>query len=184
MSEKDDPEVHGGLLQVLPGIELRDWFAGQALAGGHAEHDAYDVADTVLRDRPGGAREAKRLSRLAEIGELAVKDWLGTASTINADLREAIEQYRDDYMRTKTDPAPESAPDDVPLFLDDELNQAIDFARAGEIQPPPRGTVAEGVLEQGAHPALHKVGARRNADNEHRDLAVLVRDANGEDELT
>ncbi len=166
MSAKD-------LLPAPGAIELRDWLAGQALAGGHDEHDAYDVADTVLRDRPAGAREAKRLSRLAEIGELAVKEWTGATNADSADLREAIEQYLDDYMRTKTDPAPETPPDDVPLFLDDELNQAIDFARAGEIQPP-SGTVAEGVLEPGAHPA----------QSEHRDLAVLVRDANGEDELT
>ena len=61
MSEKDGgkafptPAGHhieaGARVEVYEGMTLRDWFAGQALAGGALPQDCYIRADKVLAER-------------------------------------------------------------------------------------------------------------------------------------
>lgn len=60
------PDYHGDRPHLESGMTLRDWFAGQALAGLLADgknsgrfadiaSDAYDFADAMLAARKGGA---------------------------------------------------------------------------------------------------------------------------------
>ena len=63
--EVRDPVTGCGIMQGASGMSLRDWFAGQALAGFLASgphdceldgiaHDAYLAADAMLDARKGG----------------------------------------------------------------------------------------------------------------------------------
>lgn len=50
--------------------------------------------------------DAERMRRLAEIGELALKDWCGATNADQNPLREAIETFLADFMRSPTLPPP------------------------------------------------------------------------------
>lgn len=63
VSEKDLADA-GLNSRLHPGMSLRDWFAGQALACGVRSHAvAYEIADEFLEERAKTAQEKKEESQ-------------------------------------------------------------------------------------------------------------------------
>lgn len=83
----DKPDVRPGILQSLPGISLRDFFAAHALPmimrgmispfnREIAAREAYSIADAMLRVREPLPSDEERQARLAAFGQRSVSWYL------------------------------------------------------------------------------------------------------------
>lgn len=85
---------------------------------------SYDVADAMMRHRVIDAAERDGLRRLAAIGSLCVKDWIGTGdiNVVSQELQRALESFVAELKSADTEPA--GPPDDA-SHVDDAKQSSL-----------------------------------------------------------